>query len=136
MLASSGLAPPPCGRAAPFPPAANNPPLPVAIPFLDRRFQPQLDQPQHSPIRNATIHRFEEVVMWNRIEVAGQIGIYDIGVAPAQMPVHILDCIYRPTSGTIAIRIVLEVGLEDRLQHELGGGLNDPIPDGRNAERT
>ena len=52
------------------------------------------------------------------------------------MPVHFLDCIHRPASGTIAIRIVLEVGLEDRLQHDLGGGLDDPITDGRNAERT
>jgi hypothetical protein len=33
--------------------AANNPPLPVAIPFFDRRFQPQLDQPQHRTVRNA-----------------------------------------------------------------------------------
>ena len=49
---------------------------------------------------------------------------------------HVLDCIHRPASGTIAIRIVLEVGLEDRLQHELGGGLDHPIPDGRNAERS
>ena len=52
------------------------------------------------------------------------------------MPVHFLDCIHRPTCGTIAIRSVLEVGLEDRLQHELGGGLDDAIPDGRNAERS
>src|SRR6266705_5805601 len=52
------------------------------------------------------------------------------------MPVHILDCIYRPASGTIAVRSVLEVGLEDRFQHELGGGLHHPIPDGRNAERS
>jgi hypothetical protein len=52
------------------------------------------------------------------------------------MPVYILDCIHRPTSGTIAIRIVLEVSLEDRFQHELGGSLNHAIPDGWNAERT
>src|SRR5450631_1298039 len=52
------------------------------------------------------------------------------------MPVHILDCIYRPASGTIAIRSVLEVGLEDRLQHDLGGALDGPVTDGRNAERT
>ena len=52
------------------------------------------------------------------------------------MPVHFLDRVHRPASGAIAIGIVLEVGLEDRFQHELGGGLNHPIPDGRNAERS
>src|SRR5262249_44342461 len=34
--------------------AANHPPLPVAAPFLDWRFQPQLDQPQHRAVRDAT----------------------------------------------------------------------------------
>src|SRR5262245_41564425 len=52
------------------------------------------------------------------------------------MPVHILDCVRRPAGGAVAVRIVLEVGLEDRLQHELGGGLNRTITDGWNAERT
>jgi hypothetical protein len=30
--------------------AANDPPLPVAIPFLNWRLQPQLYQPQHRPV--------------------------------------------------------------------------------------
>ena len=74
--------------------------------------------------------------MRNRIEVAGQVSVYDISVAPAQMPVHILDRIHRPAGGTVAIRIVLEVGLEDWLQQNLGSGLNHAITDGWNAERT
>jgi hypothetical protein len=41
---------------------ANNLPLPVTIPFLDWRFQPQLDQPKHCAVRDATSYRFEEVV--------------------------------------------------------------------------
>src|ERR1700746_3118229 len=48
--------------------AANDPPPPVPIPFLDRRFQPQLDQPKHCAVRDATSYRFEEVVMRNRIK--------------------------------------------------------------------
>src|SRR5262249_27276605 len=70
-------------RAALVPLPANNPPLPVAIPFLDRRFQPQLDQPQHRAVRDATSYRLEQIVMRNRIEVAGQISVHNIGVAPA-----------------------------------------------------
>src|SRR5215471_14244375 len=43
----------------------------IAVPFLDRRLQPQLDQPQYGAIHDATGHRFEEVVVRNRIEVLG-----------------------------------------------------------------
>jgi hypothetical protein len=52
------------------------------------------------------------------------------------MPVHVLDCIRRPASGAVSVRIVLEVGLEDWFQHDLGGSLNHPITDGWNSERT
>ena len=52
------------------------------------------------------------------------------------MPVHFLDRVHRPACGTIAVGIVLEVGLEDRFQHDLGSGLDHPIANGRNAERT
>jgi hypothetical protein len=51
------------------------------------------------------------------------------------MPVHFLDCGQRPATGAIAVRSVLEVGLEDRLEHDLGGGLDDPVADRWNAER-
>ena len=52
------------------------------------------------------------------------------------MPVHFLDSVARPTTRAIAVRGVLEVGLEDRLQHDLGSGLDDTIANGRNAERA
>ena len=43
------------------------------------------------------------------------------------MPVHFLDCSQRSTTWAIAVSGVLEVGLEDRLEHDLGGGLDDTI---------
>ena len=49
-LASSGLITPPCG----VPPAAlasRHAPPPVIVALLDRRLEPQLDQPQHVPDR-------------------------------------------------------------------------------------
>src|SRR6476659_865823 len=52
------------------------------------------------------------------------------------MPVHFLDRVHRPASGLVAVGIVLEVSLEDRLDHDLGGSLNHTITNGRNAERT
>src|SRR6267154_4700914 len=52
------------------------------------------------------------------------------------MPVHFLDRVHRPASGPVAVGIVLEVSLEDRFDHDLGGSLNHTISNGRNAERT
>src|SRR5580704_10437349 len=57
-------------------------------------------------------------------------------MAPADQPVHFLDRVYRSANGAITVGIVLEVRLEDWFQHELGGGLDHPIPDRRNAERS
>ena len=74
--------------------------------------------------------------MRNRVEIFRQIGVHHVGVAPANQPVHFLDRVGRAPSRAVAIGVVLEVRLEDRLQHELGGGLNHPIPDRRDAERA
>src|SRR3954451_15620158 len=52
------------------------------------------------------------------------------------MPVHFLDRVHRPASGPVAVGIVLEVSLEDRLDHHLGSSLNHTITNSRNAERT
>src|ERR1700751_2558487 len=57
-------------------------------------------------------------------------------MAPADQPVHFLDRVHRSANGAGAVGIVLEVRREDRFQHELGGGLDYPIPDRRNAERS
>src|SRR5262249_27656289 len=122
-------------RAARVALATTDAPGPVAVvPFLDRRFQPQLDQPEHAPVRDATSHRFHKLVVRDRVEVAGQIGVDHVGVAPAYQPAHFLDCVHRTASGAVAGDIVLEVGLEDRFQHKLGGSLHTPTPDGWNAE--
>src|SRR5512137_2356376 len=88
------------------------------------------------PVYDASGHRFEEVRMRDRVEVFRQIGVYDVGVAPANQPVRFLDRIDRAAARAIAIGAVLEVRLEDRLEHDLGGGLDDPIPYRRDAKRA
>ena len=49
------------------------------------------------------------------------------------MPVHFLDRVHRPASGPVAVGIVLEVSLEDRFDHNLGGSLNHTIANGRHG---
>src|SRR5262245_18301068 len=51
--------------------ASTHAPFPAPILLLDRRFEPQLDQPQHLAVHNASSHRFDELAMRNRIEVFG-----------------------------------------------------------------
>src|SRR5271165_7213553 len=116
--------------------AAAHAPRPVAVPPLDRSLQPHLDQMQHMPVDDAPGHRFEEVRMRDRVEIFRQIGVYHVGVAPADQPVRFLDRIDRAATRAIAIGVVLEVRLEDRLQHDLDGSLNHPIPNRRDAEGT
>src|SRR5262249_61742002 len=65
--------------------------------------------------------------MWNRIEVAGQMGVDHVGVAPAYQPAHFFDRVHRSADGAVAVDIILEVRLEDWFQHEFGGSLHpDP----------
>ena len=123
-------------RAAPAPFASSQAPFSVSIPFLNRRLKPQLDEPQHVAVDDAARHTTQQLRMWDRVEVLRQIGVHDVGVAPAEKPVHFLDRVARPASGTIAVGTILEVRLEDRFENELGGSLDYPIPDRWNAERS
>src|SRR5438128_2572781 len=125
-------------RAARAALASRHAPLAFTTPtrLLDRRLQPHLDQPKHMPIDDAARHRFEKLGVWNAVEVLRQIGIDHIRVAPAQQPVHFLDRVRPTAAGPIAICAVFQVRFKDRLQHQLGGGLNHPVPDRGDAERT
>jgi hypothetical protein len=70
----------------------------------------------------------------DRVEIFRQIGVNNVGVAP--QPVRFLDRIDRAATRSIAISTVLEIRLKERLQHDLCRGLNHPIPDRRDAERS
>jgi hypothetical protein len=56
-----------------------------------------------------------------------------VGYGPGRSAGAFPDRVYRSTNGAVAVGVVLEVRLEDRFQHELGGGLYYPIPDGRHS---
>ena len=121
-------------RAASAAFAARHAPRPVAVTLLDRRLEPQLDQPQHVPVDDAPRHRLHEVAMRNRIEILRQIRIHDFRVAAAEQRVHFLDRVRPAPLRPVAESRGVEVRLEDRLQHQLGGGLHHAVPDRRDAE--
>ena len=62
-------------RAALVPLPANHPPLPVAIPFLDRRLEPHLDKGQDVPIHDPPGNATHQLGVRDRIEVLGEVGI-------------------------------------------------------------
>ena len=72
--------------------------------------------------------------MRNRIEILRQIRIHDFCVAAAEQRVHFLDRVGPAPLRPVAKSRGVEVRLEDRLQHQLGGGLHHPVPDRRDAE--
>ena len=57
-------------------------------------------------------------------------------VCPAEKPVRFPDGIDRATTWPITIGTVLQARLVYQLQHDLGGGLNHPIPNYPDAERA
>ncbi len=136
MLASKGLATAPGGapRLLVLPPLMRRVPSPLRS--STGAFSHSLIRCStcRSTMRRATDLRRSECGI--EFEIFRQIGVYDVGIAPADQPVRFLDRIDRAAARAIAIGVVLEVRLEDRLQHDLGGGLNHPIPNRRDAERT
>ena len=122
-------------RAAAAAFATRHAPGPVAVTLLDRCLEPQLDQPQHVAVDDAPRHRPHQLLMRNRVEVLRQVGIHHLGVAAAEQRVHFLDRVRPAALRPIAVGRGVEIRLEDRLQHQLGGGLHHPVPDRRDAER-
>ena len=49
--------------------ASRQSPPSLAIRFLNRRLQPQLDQPQHMPVNDTSGHRSEEVRVRDGVEL-------------------------------------------------------------------
>jgi hypothetical protein len=74
--------------------------------------------------------------MRDRVEIFRQIAGDNVGAAPANSLLHSLDRVRRAAVPAIATGAVVEVHLEDRLELDLGGGLNDPILDRREADRA
>ena len=116
--------------------AALHAPRSVLVPFLDRRFEPHLDQMQHVPVDDAPGDRLHQVPVRDRVEILRQIGVHHVRMPRQKMPVHSADRIARAPLGSVAMDAVLEIRLEDRLQHQFGGGLRHPVPNRGDAERA
>jgi site-specific DNA recombinase len=121
-----------CTALAPF--AAAHAPPPVRVRFLDRCLEPLLQRAQHMAIDNPRRDRAKQLGVRDRVEVLRQVGVHHIGEPLAKQSVHRLDRIRTTAARPVAIGGGFEVRLEDRLPHQLRGGLRHPVPDRRNPE--
>jgi hypothetical protein len=72
----------------------------------------------------------------NRVEVALQVCVIDFPPAGLELFADRFDGLMRRAARTESVRAVNEVGLEDRLQHQEHGRLDDAVPNGGNAQRS
>ena len=110
-------------------------PVPALVLNLDRRLQPQLDELKHPTVAHPARDAFHQLRMRNVVEVFGQVSIDDQRVV---LPQGLVDASHRllgTAPGTIPIRTVVEVSLEDGFENQLGGGLHHAVSDSRDPER-
>ena len=117
-----------------FVPIARTPTfVPTLVGFLDRSFQPHLDQMQHRSVDDPSSHRPHKLGMGNTIKVAAEIRINDLIMSCVDQLVDVLYCVQRAAVRPIGILFRLQVGLEDRFENQHGRSLCNPIPDCRYA---
>jgi hypothetical protein len=69
--------------------------------------------------------------MWDAIEVAAEIRIDNSAMASIYQLVDMSHCVQRAAVCTIGILLRLQVGFENRFEHQQCGRLHNPIPDCR-----
>jgi hypothetical protein len=62
---------------------------------FDHHFQPALDERQHRSVAYPAGNALHQFCMGDRIEVAAQVGIYDLTIASIQQPVHFAYSVVR-----------------------------------------
>jgi hypothetical protein len=82
----------------------------------DALVQGRVDQGQHLPVRHLPGDQRRQAVVRDRVEVALQVGIDDVGVTGLEQPVHPPQRVFTSPSGARAVALRGEVALEDRFQ--------------------
>src|SRR6266545_2108792 len=108
--------------------------LEVAPLVHDPGLEKRLHQPQHAPISDPRSHPPGQGGVVERVEARLDIRLDDPLVGAARQLVDLGDRVLGSAPRSEAIRAGLEVGLEDRLQHQLEGGLHHPVAQRRDPE--
>ena len=83
---------------------------------------------QHMLVDDSPRYTLQQLGMRNRIEVFRQIGVNDIRVTLIQQLIYFLNRILRTSLRPVAVRIRLQIRLQDCFQDQLCGGLRHSVP--------
>src|SRR5271167_2538408 len=134
QIAEQGTDRRPLWSTSTFVPIARTPTfVPTLVGFLDRSFQPHLDQMQHHSIDDPASHRLQKLGVRNIVKVTAEIRINDLPMTRVDQLVGVLYCVQCAAVRPIGVLLRLQVGLEDRFEYEHGRRLHNPIPDCRYA---
>jgi hypothetical protein len=84
---------------------------------------------QHGSVDYPPSHRPHKPGMWNAIKVAADIRIYNLPMASVDQLVDMAHCVQRAAVCPIGILLRLQVGFENRFEHQHCRCLHNPIPD-------
>src|SRR5262245_3364773 len=99
----------------------------LLVRFYYLRFEPHPNQLDHTAISDPVAHASQQLVVFNGIEVAFQVGIVDGLIAVLQMPANLRQCVVRATSGAEAITPIQKVRFKDRFQNHQRGLLYNAV---------
>ena len=94
-----------------------------------------LTQPSSRPVAHATRDGLHQLRVGNLAEVVRQVGVHHLPVARPQQSMHAPDRVMRVSTRPIGVLLRLQVGFENRRQHQHRRRLRHPVPETRNAQR-
>ena len=97
--------------------------------FLDRSFQPHLDQMQHRSVDHPAGHRLEQFGMRKTIEVATEICVNNFSIPGIDQLVDLSHRIQCATVPPVGILLRLQIRLEDRFENQNCRRLRHPVAD-------
>jgi site-specific DNA recombinase len=123
------------GRAhSPLWGAEDRPPNGVLVHHSCAQHRPQ--QPQHALVADAFLDRLHQLLERDRLEAVGDVRLDHPPAAPPGLIDQHLQGIVRRAFRAEPETARQEIGLEDRLEHDLRRRLHDPVPHRRNGQRT
>lgn len=117
----------PLGRASRWRPSVET--------LQDIGLQPITDHAEHATVDDVLLDPSDQTIMRNRVEVALQVGVNHEGIAVLDQLIGLPQSVMAPTLRTEAVAAVGEAVLENRLDDEADGLLDDAVLDRGDAQR-
>ena len=102
----------------------------------DVGLQPAADQVEHATVDDVLLDPRHQTIVRNRVEIAFQVGIYHEGIAIPDQLIDLPQGVVASALRTEAVAAVREAVLEDRLDDEPDGLLDDAVLDRGDAQRS